>query len=150
MTKKSTRPKTKTTRPKKTKPKRIRSAKSDPPKDSKPKQGRGKGGLFAKGNTYSKGHGRPRNQLLAKLRRAAEEEITVEDIRKVVRTLINSAVAGDTKAAKEILERFTGPPPDSGSFAERDHVTLIVESPEGTKIKIGPDAPLPSRKEADE
>ena len=80
MTKKSTGPKTKTTRPKKTKPKRIRSAKSDPPKDSKPKQGRGKGGLFAKGNTYSKGHGRPRNQLLAKLRRAAEEEITVEDV----------------------------------------------------------------------
>ena len=116
---------------------RIRSDKSD--KSKQP--GRGRGGLFAKGNTFSKGHGRPRNELYSTFRAAGEEEVKADDVRKVIRALINKAKKGDVKAIKEFLDRFMGPHPESDIFDDdnrHDEIIYHTMVADGTTLVFPP------------
>lgn len=64
-------------------------------------------GKFAKGNHIGRGSGGPTARQFT-LRRIALDEISDDDIRKIVRRMIVAAKGGDVRAAQEILDRGLG------------------------------------------
>jgi len=71
--------------------------------------GRDRRGRFVAGNPG--GPGNPHARTVAACRRAFLEAVTPADIRKVARTLVRMAIAGDLGAIKELLDRTVGKPP---------------------------------------
>lgn len=69
--------------------------------------GRDSRGRFVAGNGFGRGNSSAKRAW--QFRNALLEEITNEDIRRIVRRLIDSAVGGDVQAAKTIFERVMGP-----------------------------------------
>lgn len=78
--------------------------------------GRTARGTFAKGNAG--GPGNPHAKRVARLRSALMRAVTPDDIKGIVRKLIDMARAGDVAAAREVLQRVLGPPVPL-SFEER-------------------------------
>ena len=73
--------------------------------------GRDVRGRFTKGNPG--GSGNPFARRVAALRSTLIREVTRDDIRAIVRKLIEQARAGDIAAAKEVLLRTLGRPVES-------------------------------------
>ncbi len=70
--------------------------------------GRGSNGRFAAGNRL--GQGNPNARRAQKLRTELMKSVESHDLKRIVRSLVNSAAAGDVGAAKLILDRVLGPP----------------------------------------
>jgi hypothetical protein len=54
--------------------------------------------------------GNPHAKRVNELRAAMMEAVTPDDVRKIVAALANAAKAGDTAAAREVLDRTIGKP----------------------------------------
>jgi len=63
-------------------------------------------GQFVVGNKG--GPGNPAAAAVARFRQSMLEAVTVEELREVVRSVLEQALAGDIQAAKLILERCCG------------------------------------------
>lgn len=70
--------------------------------------GRLPNGRFMKGNAG--GPGNPHSQRVAELRNALLAAVTADDVEKIITALIKAAKAGDTVAAREVLDRTIGKP----------------------------------------
>lgn len=68
--------------------------------------GRGAGGRFARGNRHGKGN--PHAKQHAQLREILLAAVTPDDVRAVVRGLVEQAKAGNVPAARELLDRVVG------------------------------------------
>lgn len=78
-----------------------------------PVDGRGAGGRFVAGNRH--GRGNPHAKQHAMLRETLLSAVTPDDLRAVVRGLVEQAKAGNVPAARELLDRVigrAGPAPD--------------------------------------
>jgi hypothetical protein len=129
--------------------------------------GRDLRGMFAAGNRLSKGN--PSNRRMAELRRAIHDAVTEADVKDVIKSLGDSAKAGDVIAAKVFLEFVVGKPtqpievsgPDDGSvnvdafmarimvglsaFPEaRRHLARVVLGGEPQTIAIGAEIVQPA------
>ena len=60
-------------------------------------------GRFVAGNTF--GHGNPHAMQVAKLRSALLDVVTEDDVKAIIKTLIDKAKSGDLAAAKLLLDR---------------------------------------------
>lgn len=69
--------------------------------------GRGQNGRFLPGNQLGKGN--PHGVRVARLRSAVMKAVTPEEMRSVIRKLLELALAGDVHAAKVLLDRAIGP-----------------------------------------
>ena len=72
--------------------------------------GRVEGGLFAKGNTISKGFGNPNAKRMSEYKKALIACGSEEDIQRLYSTLMAAALAGDVQAAKLLLDHLVGRP----------------------------------------
>ncbi len=70
--------------------------------------GRSPKGTFLPGNKAARGN--PHARRVARLRSALLKAVTPADIRRIVKSLIEAAAAGDTAAAKIVLDRTLGRP----------------------------------------
>ena len=70
--------------------------------------GRDGQGRFAPGNPG--GPGNPYVKRAAEIRAAMIEAVSEDDLRAIVRALVKKAKAGDTVAAREVLDRLIGKP----------------------------------------
>lgn len=70
--------------------------------------GRGSNGRFAAGNRL--GQGNPNARRAQKLRTELMKSVRADDLKRIVKSLVNSAAAGDVAAAKLVLDRVLGPP----------------------------------------
>jgi hypothetical protein len=70
--------------------------------------GRDARGRFAKGNTG--GPGNPYAAAAAQFRAAIFAAVTAEDVRAIVKKMVELAKAGDLVAARLIFDRTVGPP----------------------------------------
>ena len=70
--------------------------------------GRDGSGRFAPGNAG--GPGNPHAKRVNELRTALMEAVTPDDLRKIIAALVKAAQAGDTAAAREVLDRTIGKP----------------------------------------
>jgi hypothetical protein len=68
-------------------------------------------GRFAKGNPG--GPGNPFARQVANLRKLILEAVTEEDLREIVRALVERAKGGDIAAIREVLNRVAGKAPES-------------------------------------
>ena len=84
--------------------------------DSNGATGRDRGGRFAAGNAG--GPGNPRLRALAMHQQAIAEALTVAQVQDVVRNLHAAALAGDTLAAKVLLDRIAGKPAEAPSMID--------------------------------
>lgn len=73
--------------------------------------GRDTGGRFAKGNPG--GPGNPHARRVARLRTLLLETVTDDDLRAIVRAMVEQAKRGDLAAIREVLNRLIGRPTDS-------------------------------------
>src|SRR5438105_3708854 len=67
-------------------------------------------GTFAKGNRG--GPGNPYARKVARLRNLLLEAVSEEDLRQIVRALVEQAKAGDLTAVREVLNRLLGKSPE--------------------------------------
>ena len=72
---------------------------------------RGSNGRFAKGNPG--GPGNPFARRVARQRTLIQEAVTDEDLRAIVRALVERAKGGDIAAIREVLNRVVGKAPES-------------------------------------
>jgi hypothetical protein len=70
--------------------------------------GRDANGRFVGGNRL--GRGNPNARRAQKLRTELMKSVEGDDLKRIVKSLVNAAVAGDVSAAKLILDRVLGPP----------------------------------------
>jgi hypothetical protein len=98
-----------------------------------PSSGRDERGLFKPGNTISKGvGGNPNTKRMAELKQALIACGTVEDVQKLYTALLTAALAGDTPAAKLLLDHLVGRPTQpievtgSGPTPIQTDITAIV------------------------
>ena len=80
--------------------------------------GRDAQGRFAAGNTG--GPGNPYARETARLRRLIREAVSDEDLREIVRGMVQAAKGGDLAAAKELLNRLVGKPRDAADPDESE------------------------------
>lgn len=76
------------------------------PAESNGSNGRDNSGRFAKGNSF--GRGNPQAKRAQALRSALFAAVTEEDVKAIVRKLVQEAKDGDTVAAREVLDRTIG------------------------------------------
>ena len=72
---------------------------------------RGANGRFTNGNRG--GPGNPYARRVSQIRSMILEAVTDEDLQEVVQALVKRAKEGDVAAARELLNRLVGRPPDS-------------------------------------
>jgi hypothetical protein len=89
------------------------------PASAKQQAGREANGRFAPGNPG--GPGNPFARKVAALRKAVLDAVSVEDIQAVFAVLLEKAKAGDTAAAKLVLQYAVGKP---GAAADPDRVDV--------------------------
>lgn len=68
--------------------------------------GRGPGGRFTAGNRH--GRGNPHARQHALLREALLAAVTADDVKAIVRSLVEQAKVGNVPAARELLDRVVG------------------------------------------
>ena len=78
------------------------------PSPNSPNGNRDARGRFVKGNPG--GPGNPYGQKVAQLRSALFLAVSANDLRAVVKKLLQLAKGGDVQAAKVVLDRLLGPP----------------------------------------
>ncbi len=71
-------------------------------------QGRNADGTFASGNRY--GTGNPMAKRVNRLRVAMLQAVKPDDVRQIIRVLIENGKKGDVVAAREALDRIFGKP----------------------------------------
>jgi hypothetical protein len=74
---------------------------------SAPTGGRDARGRFAPGNRFAKGN--PQAARVGRLRSELIESVKIKDMAEIVASLVERAKAGDTAAAKLLLDRVLGP-----------------------------------------
>jgi len=72
--------------------------------------GRGSDGRFRPGNRYARGHGNPHAAKVVEQRKTLFAAVTEEDIKAVLRMLVEEAKKGNVHAARELLSRIFGNP----------------------------------------
>jgi len=70
--------------------------------------GRNPTGTFAPGNTFAKGN--PHAAKVNKLRNGLLQGVSVAEIRRVVKRLLDTAKNGDVSATRLLFDRLLGPP----------------------------------------
>jgi hypothetical protein len=88
--------------------------------------GRGPGGRFARGNTA--GRGNPLAKHAQKLRAALLKSVKPADLKAVVAKMLTLAKAGDTTAAKLVMDRTLGPSEAVDVQAELAELRAAVDS----------------------
>jgi hypothetical protein len=86
--------------------------------------GRDAGGRFSTGNKFARG--RPLARRAQRLRVELFRAVTPEDLRAIVRALVDRARAGDTTAAREVLDRLLGKPEAQDLFAQLDELEDLL------------------------
>ena len=81
-------------------------------------------GQFLPGNKCSRGN--PLGGQVARLRAEMLRAIEPDDIRAIIRKLIELARDGDAKAAKEVLDRSLGKPIESDILSRLDELEAIL------------------------
>ncbi len=85
-------------------------------------------GRFGPGNQAAVGRGNPHAASVAACRRVQFETVTLDDFRAVVRVLVDRAVAGESWAIRELLDRILGRPTHVEPTADpSEPVTLRIE-----------------------
>lgn len=79
-------------------------------------------GLFVKGNKG--GPGNPQIAQVARYRKAIWDAVSTQDVQDVIRAMVTNAKNGDVAAAKVVLERTAGKPPEEAEKAADDMVAL--------------------------
>jgi hypothetical protein len=92
----------------------------DSPSTNGSKRQRGPGGRFAKGNPG--GPGNPYAGKVAKLREAGWAAVKPAEVKAIYRKLLDLALAGDTAAARLLLDRLQGPADTFFERAEREEL----------------------------
>tara|TARA_R110002111_G_scaffold189680_3_gene254956 strand:+ start:142 stop:468 length:327 start_codon:yes stop_codon:yes gene_type:complete len=87
--------------------------------------GRDERGRFASGNPG--GPGNPHARQVNKLRTAMLNSVTEDDLKKVVKKLVNLAIDGNVPAAKEVLDRCLGKPVEADLIERLDQLEGIIE-----------------------
>ena len=64
------------------------------------------------------GPGNPHARRVADIRRTLMEEVSDDDLRQLVRTLVEKGKGGDVVAAREVLDRLVGKPKASLSIEQ--------------------------------
>lgn len=82
-------------------------------------------GRFGPGNRAARGN--PVNRKMSELRRALLERATTEDVADIFSSLMESARAGDTSAARLLLEHLVGKPRES----------IELSGPDGSSLSLG-------------
>lgn len=82
----------------------------DSPTGSTGATGRDAQGRFGRGNAVGRRGGNPRLKLLGEHQQALRDAVLPAELVQVVRTLLLRAQAGDTLAARLVLERYGGRP----------------------------------------
>lgn len=77
--------------------------------------GRGADGKFLPGNRL--GRGNPHGRRVNELRNAMLAAVSHDDVEAIIGKLIEAAKAGDTVAAREVLDRIIGKPAQSDVLA---------------------------------
>jgi hypothetical protein len=72
------------------------------------KIGKDNQGRFAKGNSFASGHSNPNARKTQLLQNALLDELDENSIKRIVKRLIQMAMAGNIQAAKEVLDRGLG------------------------------------------
>jgi len=67
-------------------------------------------GRFIPGNQAAVGRRQNHAERAAELREAALAEVTGDDLRRIIRKLVELAAAGNVPAAREVLDRTLGQP----------------------------------------
>lgn len=95
--------------------------------------GRNGTGQFTSGNKYGKGN--PHSARVAALRTAVMDSISPATAKKLVKSLVSQAMAGDLAAAKIILPYLIGQPATSKELeneiiaeSEQEYVFEVVET----------------------
>ncbi len=82
-------------------------------------------GYFVKGNKG--GPGNPQIAQVARYKKAIWEAVSTEDVQRVIRAMVDKAInEGDVAAAKVVLERTAGKPPEDVENATGDFVDDIA------------------------
>jgi len=102
--------------------------------DGPPNNGHDAQGRFTKGNKAARGN--PFARRMAKLRSIALDAVTEEDVRAVVRKLVDQAKAGDSAAAKLLLAYVLGRPTEAVNPDRLDleEFRLLEECPTPAKV----------------
>lgn len=91
--------------------------------------GRDEAGRFVKG--CPPGPGNPGAKAVARFRAAMLEAVTEDDVRAVVRALVEQARGGNVPAIREFLERVVGRVPlpaiEGGEAGEGQRIFVVVE-----------------------
>jgi len=77
--------------------------------------------------------GNPNAAKVAKLRSAALGAVSQKDMRRIVRKLVELALAGDVAAARELLSRTLGPPVEVDLLARIEALERAVLNRESTQ-----------------
>ena len=96
-------------------------------------------GRFAPGNPG--GPGNPYAKRVAEIRAALMEAVSDDDLRKIVKALVQKGKSGDVMAAREVLDRLVGRPQTpvelSGDLDQRLHLvattTDLIEQANSTQ-----------------
>ncbi len=91
--------------------------------------GRDARGRFTKGNPG--GPGNPHARRVAALRSTLIREVTKDDIRAIVRRLIDLAKEGDIQAAREVFSRVLGRPIEHDLLERVELLEELLEEAEG-------------------
>lgn len=102
-------------------------------KDTAPAEqtGRDKGGRFTKGNKAARGN--PYTRKAAAMRKALYTAITADDIKRIVDTLKEQAIAGDLKAIALLFDRVLGTAQAGIDLLERlEKLEALLEAAEAS------------------
>lgn len=88
-----------------------------------PKGERDENGRFVAG-AYKGGPGNPHAAKVGQYRKAIWEAVSTDDVKDVIRAMVDEAKAGDVAAAKVVLERVAGQPPKDAEDTADDVLNL--------------------------
>jgi len=91
----------------------------------------GADGRFAVGNKAAVGHVKIHAAAVAKLRFAAINAVTTDDMRAVVLKLVELAREGNVPAAKEVLDRCLGKPLEADLVQRIEELETLLAEREG-------------------
>ncbi len=95
--------------------------------------GRDPSGKFATGNKA--GRGNPHAKHVAKLRSALLNAVSEEDIERVVKALLDQALAGDVASIKELLLRVLGKPQEVDLTERLERVEELLREREAEDVR---------------
>ncbi len=97
---------------------------NSPPSPNGANGDRDERGRFAKGNPGGKGN--PHARAVGKLRTALLEAVSEEELKTIVKKLVELARQGNVQAAKEVLDRCLGKPVEADLIARLDELERTI------------------------